>query len=223
MPRDRRFDILMAYRVLMMCPVKVYLKRHMKRAFKQGLNQRPCSLRVPCDNYMKNKNERMKRSVFISIALIAFCSYNVQVAAQKNTHLTEFQKENRIVTIKGTEDFGQFLKVFYTDSLFQMSRIVFPLKGERNIDVPITATNVMGDSIIDGWEKKEWRMLTDTYFPSKDTVITIDNERYVRKIKKGNETAVIDTYIEDSGFSVKEVFALKKKKWYLVLFSTLSY
>ncbi len=183
----------MVHRVLMMCPVKVYLKQH------------------------------MKRSVFISIGLIAFCSYSVQVAAQKNKRLHEFQKENRIITIQETEDFRQFLKEFYTDSLFQVSRIVFPLKGERNIDVPITATNVLGDSIIDGWEKKDWRMLTDTYFPNKDTVIIIDTERYVRKIKKGNETAVIDTYIEDSGFSVKEVFALKKKKWYLVIFSTLSY
>jgi len=65
--------------------------------------------------------------------------------------------------------------------------------------------------------------LTDTYFPNKDTVITINNERYVRKIKKGNKSVVIDTYIEDSGFSVKEIYALKKNKWYLVLFSTLSY
>ncbi|HJV78078.1 MAG TPA: hypothetical protein VJ602_06805 [Paludibacter sp.] len=165
----------------------------------------------------------MKRNIIISIGLITFCSYNVKVAAQRTTHLPEFQKEYRINTIKGTEDFEHFLKVFYTDSLFQVSRIVFPLKGERNIDVPITATNVLGDSIIDGWEKKDWRMLTDTYFPNKDTVITIDNERYVRKTKKKNKLVVIDTYIEDSGFSVKEIFALKKNKWYLVFFSTLSY
>jgi hypothetical protein len=165
----------------------------------------------------------MKRNIFISIGIIAFCSYFVEVAAQRTKHLPEFQKENRISTIKGAEDFGQFLKVFYTDSLFQMSRIVFPLKGERNIDVPITATNVLGDSIIDGWGKRDWRMLTDTYFPNKDTIITIDNNRYVRKTKRTNKSVVIDTYIEDSGFSVKEIFALKKKKWYLVYFSTLSY
>jgi hypothetical protein len=39
----------------------------MKRAFKQAFKPRPCSLRVLpknrdklCDNYLKNKNERMK-------------------------------------------------------------------------------------------------------------------------------------------------------------------
>jgi len=165
----------------------------------------------------------MKKNIIILIGLIAFCSYIVKVTAQNTRRLTEFQKEDRINTIKGTENFEQFSKVFYTDSLFQVSRIVFPLKGERNIDVPITATNVLGDSIITGWGKRDWRMLTDTYFPNKDTVITINNERYVRKIKKGNKSVVIDTYIEDSGFSVKEIYALKKNKWYLVLFSTLSY
>jgi len=165
----------------------------------------------------------MKKNIIILIGLIAFCSYIVKVTAQNTRRLTEFQKEDRINTIKGTESFEQFIKVFYTDSLFQVSRIVFPLKGERNIDVPITATNVLGDSIITGWGKRDWRMLTDTYFPNKDTVITINNERYVRKIKKGNKSVVIDTYIEDSGFSVKEIYALKKNKWYLVLFSTLSY
>lgn len=165
----------------------------------------------------------MRKNIIILIGLIAFCSYIVKVTAQDTRRLTEFQKEDRINTIKGTENFEQFIKVFYTDSLFQVSRIVFPLKGERNIDVPITATNVLGDSIITGWGKRDWRMLTDTYFPNKDTVITINNERYVRKIKKGNKSVVIDTYIEDSGFSVKEIYALKKNKWYLVLFSTLSY
>jgi len=165
----------------------------------------------------------MKKNIIILIGLIAFCSYIVKVTAQNTRRLTEFQKEDRINTIKGTENFEQFSKVFYTDSLFQVSRIMFPLKGERNIDVPITATNVLGDSIITGWGKRDWRMLTDTYFPNKDTVITINNERYVRKIKKGNKSVVIDTYIEDSGFSVKEIYALKKNKWYLVLFSTLSY
>lgn len=165
----------------------------------------------------------MKKNIIILIGLIAFCSYIVKVTAQNTRRLTEFQKEDRINTIKGTENFEQFSKVFYTDSLFQVSRIVFPLKGERNIDVPITATNVLGDSIITGWGKRDWRMLTDTYFPNKDTVITINNEKYVRKIKKGNKSVVIDTYIEDSGFSVKEIYALKKNKWYLVLFSTLSY
>ena len=165
----------------------------------------------------------MKKNIIILIGLIAFCSNIVKVTAQNTRRLTEFQKEDRISTIRGTENFEQFSKVFYTDSLFQVSRIVFPLKGERNIDVPITATNVLGDSIITGWGKRDWRMLTDTYFPNKDTVITINNERYVRKIKKGNKSVVIDTYIEDSGFSVKEIYALKKNKWYLVLFSTLSY
>jgi len=165
----------------------------------------------------------MNRSILISIVLIELWSCNAKIAAQKSTVFREFKKEETVGKINGNEDFAQFSKLFYTDSLFQMSRIKFPLKGERNIDVPITATNVMGDSIVSGWRKKDWRMLTNTYFSNNDSIMIIGSDKYIRKTNISNKSAIVYTYIEDSGFSVREKFALKKGKWYLIFFSTLSY
>ena len=165
----------------------------------------------------------MNRSILISIVLIEFWSCNAKIVAQKNIVLRDFKREQTVNKINGNEDFVQFSKLFYTDSLFQMSRIKFPLKGERNIDVPITASNIMGDSIIVGWKKKDWRMLTNTYFSNNDSVMIIGSDKYIRKTNISNKSAIVYTYIEDSGFSVREKFALKKGKWYLIFFSTLSY
>jgi hypothetical protein len=123
--------------------------------------------------------------------------------------------------VKG--DFTQFSRRFYTDSLFQMSRINFPLKGSHNINVPIRGKNIMGDSIIVGWKKKDWRMVTNTYFKNNETKVKIDNTTYLRKTQIGTKTAVIRTYIENSGFEVVEKYAILNGKWYLVYFSNLDY
>lgn len=121
------------------------------------------------------------------------------------------------------ENFEEFSKKFYTDSQFQLSRITFPLKGQHNIDVPVTATNALGDSLISGWKKKDWVMLKNSYFPNNEKVIVIENTTYLRKIQKRAKSVTIVTYIENSGFSITEKYALKHGKWYLVYFSSLSY
>jgi hypothetical protein len=95
--------------------------------------------------------------------------------------------------------------------------------GSHNILVPVTSKNTIGDSIIDGWKKKDWRMLTNTYFPNNETRVIIDNNIYLRKTKIDSHTAIIRTYIENSGFEVIEKYAIMKGKWYLVFFSDLSY
>ena len=150
----------------------------------------------------KNKN-----IVFVLI-LILVLSCSTQQAMTKTT--------------KG-ENFEVFSKRFYKDSLFQISRIKFPLKGLYNIAVPLTSTNAMGDSIINGWKKKDWVMLKNSYFPNNDSILVIENTTYLRKIQKTAKSVTIKTYIENSGFSVTEKFALKNGMWYLIYFSSLSY
>ena len=122
-----------------------------------------------------------------------------------------------------TKSFEEFSNRFYTDSLFQMSRIKFPLKGFHNVEVPFTSKNAVGDSIINGWEMKDWSMLTNMYFPNNETKAVIDGITYLRKIQLKGNTVTIKTYIEDSGFCDTEKFALQKGKWYLVNFSSMNY
>lgn len=121
------------------------------------------------------------------------------------------------------KSFEEFSKRFYTDSLFQMSRIKFPLKGFHNVEVPVTSKNAVGDSIISQWEKKDWRMLTNMYFRNNETKADIDGTTYLRKIHLKGNTVTIKTYIEDSGFCDTEKFALQKGKWVLVNFSSMNY
>jgi hypothetical protein len=131
--------------------------------------------------------------------------------------------ELRVKTNIIAENFTEFSKRFYTDSLFQMSRIHFPLKGLYNIPVLPSTTNAVGDSIISGWEKKNWKLLKTSYFPTNKDTIVIENITYIRKLRKKGKSVTIKTYIEDSGFSVTEKYAQKKGKWYLIYFSSLSY
>jgi hypothetical protein len=104
-----------------------------------------------------------------------------------------------------------------------MSRINFPLKGSHNINVPITRKNIMGDSVIVGWKKKDWKILTNAYFKNNEEKIVIDKTTYLRKTQIDTGTAVVRTYIENSGFEVIEKYAKLKGKWYLVFFSNLDY
>jgi len=121
------------------------------------------------------------------------------------------------------ENFEEFSRKFYTDSQFQLSRISFPLKGQHNIDVPVKTTNLLGDSLISGWKKKDWIILKNSYFPNNESVFVIENTTYLRKTQKRAKSVTIVTYIENSGFSITEKYALKNGKWYLVYFSSLSY
>lgn len=121
------------------------------------------------------------------------------------------------------KNFTEFSGRFYTDSMFQISRINFPLKGSHNINVPIRGKNIMGDSVIAGWEKKDWRMLTNIYFKNNEGKVVIGNTTYLRKTQIDKGIAVVRTYIGNSGFEVIEKYALLKGKWYLVFFSNLDY
>ena len=122
-----------------------------------------------------------------------------------------------------TKSFEEFSNRFYTDSLFQMRSIKFPLKGLHNVEAPVTSKNTVGDSIISAWEKKDWRMLTNMYFPNNETKAVIDGTTYLRKIQVKGNMVTIKTYIEDSGFCDTEKFALQKGKWVLINFSSMNY
>jgi len=148
------------------------------------------------------------RNITLVFALVILSGCNTLQSLTKSTH---------------SENFEEFSIKFYTDSLFQLSRINFPLKGLYNIEVPETPKNPIGDSIITSWKKNDWNLLKNDYFKNNESKVVIENNTYLRKIKKSSKTVIIKTYIENSGFSVTEKFALKKDKWYLIYFSSLNY
>jgi len=145
-------------------------------------------------------------ALFVILILVVGCSTQQRLS---KTHINK--------------SFEEFSKQFYTDSLFQMSRIKFPLKGFHNVEVPVTSKNAVGDSIINGWKKKDWSMLTNKYFQNNESEVVIENTTYLRKIHIKSNTVTIKTYIEDSGFCDTEKFAFRNGKWYLIYFSSMNY
>lgn len=163
----------------------------------------------------------MKKEFLILVisALFALNSCNQKNKMVKENLLTV---DTIIKDVKG-ESFDEFNKLFYSDSLFQMSRINFPLSGTHNIEVEESPTNESGDSIIHQWQKEDWVILKQNSFQGSDTLKMIDGEIYKRKIQKTDVFVCDSVYIENSGFGVVRKFALRNEKWYLINYSTYNY
>lgn len=111
-----------------------------------------------------------------------------------------------------SENFDEFYKKFYSDSLFQMSRINFPLAS----DVVNSSSSDIVDSTVRVWNRENWVILRNTYFKENDSIANINGEIYKRKIVN-NKTQVIESiYIENSGFFIKMNFSLQNGKWHLI-------
>jgi hypothetical protein len=97
-----------------------------------------------------------------------------------------------------TEDFDQFYNKFHSDSLFQISRIKFPLGGMSLEGYESTP-----------WTKGNWLMM-------KTRIQDIDTTQYEISYKKTDKQFNQKVWIKDSGFSSEYKFELIDKKWYLV-------
>jgi hypothetical protein len=96
------------------------------------------------------------------------------------------------------EDFNTFYNRFHADSLFQMSRIKFPLQGLR----------------VDGseetqWSKNNWGLLTTKIYDVDTTEYRVSYKRTINDFTE-------KVWIENSGFWSEYKFKLIDNKWYLV-------
>jgi len=80
-----------------------------------------------------------------------------------------------------------------------------------NIVVSVTTTNAVGDSIISGWKKKNWKLLKNVYFPNNEDTIVIENNTYIRKTQKKAKSVTIKTYIEFGFFSNRKIRFKERK------------
>ena len=95
------------------------------------------------------------------------------------------------------EKFDVFYNEFHSDSLFQMSRIKFPLQGQN----------------IDGFKKNKWTKVNWVLLKTK--IYDIDTLEFKTRWEKSATSFVQKCYLEHSGFSSEYRFQLIKKKWYL--------
>jgi len=97
------------------------------------------------------------------------------------------------------ENFDQFYRKFHYDSLFQISRVKFPLEGYHM------------DSLE---QKKEWHK--ENWLMHRNSVQTIDTTIFKVDIKKLDNQYQEKVIIEGGGFALEREFKRINGVWYLV-------
>jgi len=142
----------------------------------------------------------MRIFILSSIIVIIIAIFN----SCNNSH-----QENSIPNAKrdSTEVFEKFYNKFHDDSLFQISRILFPLPG-YNIDSDYNPN----EKIINfNWNKNDWVMHKK-----------ILDEKFKNELKKYNDSMIERLYIENSGVEIIRKFYLYNNKWYLGFYGSQS-
>lgn len=110
-------------------------------------------------------------------------------------------KESESINVT-KEKFEDFYDQFYSDSIFQKSRIIIPIVGE-----------------ILEWNENDSVVKSDL----KNKIINITNFKTIHRFKpnakqsieKGNELCTEKIFIENSGFLMERKFILLNGKWFL--------
>jgi len=121
---------------------------------------------------------------------------------------TERKKETTKIKIPENvdADFKVFLSYFSKDSIFQVSRVNFPLK------VMEVDENNMLETIEKSISKKEYTTL-DFQYP-KDA-LTREYDKYTQKIKTNGNKAIIEIRGYDNGICTDFFFEKLEGKWFL--------
>jgi hypothetical protein len=151
----------------------------------------------------------MRKLLFLNILLLlfSFVSCKTETKNESNTITFENSKdENSNKEGKSDEDFNTFLKKFNQDSIFQISRIKFPLKvNESDPDQDYETI----ERII---QLKDFTKLNFEY--PKDA-LNKDYDRYTRNIKIEKDSAVIEIRGIENGIHSDIIFEKKNGKWKL--------
>ena len=130
---------------------------------------------------------------FLLLTILTILSIIVSCDKFKKTRTKSIN--NKEVTI---ENFDKFYDKFHIDSLFQMSRIKFPLEGYQFDSEGKT-----------NWSKTNWITL-------KTKIYDIDTTEYKIEFKKTDKSFSEKFWVENSGFWSEYKFEVINGKWYLV-------
>src|SRR5690606_1749984 len=96
------------------------------------------------------------------------------------------------------ENFNTFYDKFHKDSLFQISRIKFPLEG--------VYVDSKGEK---EWSARNWTML-------KIKIFDVDTSEYKVKIQRTDTTFYQKFWLDSSGFWGEYKFQSLNNKWFLI-------
>lgn len=113
--------------------------------------------------------------------------------------------DSKKTLITKRENFDRFNIRFHSDSVFQISRVDFPIDG-------ISVSGFERHN----WKKENWKFITVPVSEKNEV------ENYEHSLIK-NDTLVIEKFwIPDSGFEVERQFKLIKNKWFLVYYNDIN-
>lgn len=143
----------------------------------------------------------MKTVILILVTLMAGCDMRESAPIH--------QKSNTYDTLMATsEEFDLFYIKFYQDSIFQISRICFPVGGV----IKYWNENNDPNIIIEKWQESKMPIIS-----SKETLLKHYNN-IESSITKADSMVIEKHWIENSGFSIERRYKLIYNKWYLVYY-----
>ncbi len=146
------------------------------------------------------------------IVIIAFFLFSVIISCNRTTkEVTTISKEEVKPEIKKEstkkskavkyENYNTFYNRFHRDSLFQMSRVKFPIGGYF--------TDTVGEERT--WSKTNWIM-------HRSKIQEADTSIYKVNIESATTVKKEELFIEGGGFKVERKFQRINGKWFLVYY-----
>lgn len=138
------------------------------------------------------------------LKIIVIASFVLLIACQ-NKKDDSSVLEVKTKTIKNAENFDEFNKRFHSDSIFQISRVDFPIDG----------ISVSGFDR-HNWTKENWKFLSIPVSEKNEI------KEYQHTLIKTDTLITERFWIPDSGFEVERQFKLLKNKWFLVYYNDIN-
>ena len=155
----------------------------------------------------------------------SFCNDNAKIKAITD-FILELIKRNTPIgySIEKSESFDEFSKLFYSDSLFQLNRIIFPLENDKKIEKEYTSALRGSDNIeihkknnYHPYNKNNWVFLNNAHFKDNDSIAIIEGITYKRRFHKTNKFVEENfIYADDEFVMVILNFKSINGKWYLI-------
>lgn len=122
------------------------------------------------------------------------------------------------------ENFDTFMKKFYSDSIFQLNRIVFPLENDRKIEIEYAEAlkdsnniSITKNNNYTRYNKSNWMMLTTNQSFGNDSIVIVDGIKYIRRFHKTEKYVEESILYADPEYIFMNVkYKLINGKWYLV-------
>jgi len=151
----------------------------------------------------------MKVLTILPVLAFAFISVNcnkVKEEAKSNSEIA-VKSDSIAKPIKKElpENFDEFNKKFHSDSIFQVSRVDFPIEGKH----------VSGFEQFN-WTKKNWQ------FQVIPVAEKTEIEEYQHSLVKTDTLITERFWIPNSGFEVERQFKLINNKWFLIYYNDIN-